>query len=187
METYKSKMRYGIFQDWTVNSESYKSRMVMVFFRLATFAHSKKIYVVLLFWYLLFYKVFVEWFLNIQLHWGIKMGSGLKLEHGHSSVVYGDSELGENCTIRHLTTIGNKKLADGTSSLSPKIGNNVDIGANVTILGDIQIGDNVIIGAGAVVTKDVPPNSVMVGNPARLIKKVYGYPSISKATNKEIV
>jgi putative colanic acid biosynthesis acetyltransferase WcaB len=48
---------------------------------------------------------------------------------------------------------------------------NVDIGANVCIIGDIAIGDNVIIGAGSVVTKDIPANSVAVGNPARVLEK----------------
>ena len=44
------------------------------------------------------------------------------------------------------------------------------LGANVTIIGDITIGNNVTIGAGSVVVKDVPDNSVVVGNPARVIK-----------------
>lgn len=50
-----------------------------------------------------------------------------------------------------------------------KIGNNVFIGMNSTILKGVTIGDNVIIGAGSVVTKDVPSNSVAVGNPAKVI------------------
>ena len=53
-----------------------------------------------------------------------------------------------------------------------RIGNNVHIGENVIILPNTNIGDNVIIGAGAVVTKDIPSNSVAVGNPARIIKTI---------------
>jgi putative colanic acid biosynthesis acetyltransferase WcaB len=79
--------------------------------------------------------------------------------------------IGDNCTLRNSTTIGNKKLADGTLSRAPRIGNNVDIGANVVIIGDIEIGDNVVIGAGSVVTKSIPANSVVVGNPARILEK----------------
>ncbi|MBC7401314.1 MAG: serine acetyltransferase, partial [Mucilaginibacter sp.] len=77
----------------------------------------------------------------------------------------------DNCTLRNSTTIGNKKQADGTFGPAPRIGNNVDIGANVIIIGDIEIGDNVVIGAGSVVTKSIPANSVAVGNPAKILDK----------------
>jgi serine acetyltransferase len=54
----------------------------------------------------------------------------------------------------------------------PTIGNNVYIASNSTVIGDIKIGDNVIIGAGSVVVKDIPSNSVVVGNPARVIREI---------------
>ena len=50
------------------------------------------------------------------------------------------------------------------------IGNNVNVGVNVTIIGDIKIGDNAIIGAGAIVTKSFPGDSIIAGNPAKIIK-----------------
>ena len=53
---------------------------------------------------------------------------------------------------------------------APIIGDNVNIGSNTCIIGEITIGDNVVIGAGSVVVKDVPSNVVIVGNPARIIK-----------------
>lgn len=52
------------------------------------------------------------------------------------------------------------------------VGHNCWIGGSVTILPGVSIGDNCTIGAGSVVTRDVPPNSVAVGNPARVIKKI---------------
>ena len=52
------------------------------------------------------------------------------------------------------------------------IGNNVWIGGSVTILPGVEIGDNVSIGAGSVVVKDIPSNSVAVGNPCKVIKKI---------------
>jgi len=54
--------------------------------------------------------------------------------------------------------------------LVPVIGNNVDIGTNVVILGSICVGDYAQIGAGSVVVKDVPVRAVVVGNPTKIIK-----------------
>jgi putative colanic acid biosynthesis acetyltransferase WcaB len=54
---------------------------------------------------------------------------------------------------------------------SPVIGNYVDVGSNVCIIGDIHIGDHVTIGCGSVVTKTCPANIVVAGNPAAEIKK----------------
>lgn len=53
-----------------------------------------------------------------------------------------------------------------------KVGNNVWIGGNVVVLPGVTIGDNCVIGAGSVVTKDIPENSVAVGNPCRVMKKI---------------
>lgn len=55
------------------------------------------------------------------------------------------------------------------------VGNNVSIGINVTIMPGVTIGDNVIIGAGAVVTKNIPDNTVVAGVPARPIKSITDY------------
>lgn len=52
------------------------------------------------------------------------------------------------------------------------IGNNVWIGANAVVLPGVTIGDNSVIGAGSVVTKDIPPNVVAVGNPCRVIREI---------------
>lgn len=61
-------------------------------------------------------------------------------------------------------------------NISPvRIGNNVWIGVRVIILKGINIGDNSIIGAGSVVTKNVPNNSIVVGNPAKVIRNTDGY------------
>ena len=58
---------------------------------------------------------------------------------------------------------------DGRKDLLPTIGDNVTIGANVVIIGEITVGNNVTIGAGSVIIKDVPDYAIVVGNPQRII------------------
>ncbi|KAJ1869844.1 hypothetical protein LPJ57_005455 [Coemansia sp. RSA 486] len=66
-----------------------------------------------------------------------------------------------------------KKRLEGLESARPvKIGNNVWVGGNAVILPGVTIGNNVTVGAGSVVTKDVPDNVVVVGNPAKVVKQV---------------
>lgn len=76
--------------------------------------------------------------------------------------------IGRNFAVRQNTTIGNK--IDGRNDLVPIIGDNVFVGANVCIIGNVEIGNNVIIGAGCVITKSVPSNTVVAGNPMRILK-----------------
>lgn len=89
------------------------------------------------------------------------------LNHPHSTRIYA-KKIGKHLTIRQNTTIGMSKL--NQNDLIPTIGDNVEIGANTVIIGDIQIGNNVVIGAGSIVVKNIPDNCVAAGNPARVIK-----------------
>ena len=57
-------------------------------------------------------------------------------------------------------------------ALPISVGNNVWIGGNVTVLTGVTIGNNVTIGAGSVVTRDIPDNTLAVGNPCRVIKSI---------------
>lgn len=100
---------------------------------------------------------------TLILPYSTKIGTGMKMAHAYATVLNAES-IGDNFSFLHCTTIGKK------AGRRPRIGNNVTLGANVVVLGDITIGNNVTVGAGAVVVKDVPDNAVVVGNPARIIK-----------------
>ena len=90
----------------------------------------------------------------------------------------GGIEIGDGSLIGHNTTIATLNHdfnPDKRANLHPspvKIGKNVWIGSDSTILPGVEIGDGAIIGAGSVVTKNVPANSIAVGSPARVIKQI---------------
>jgi serine acetyltransferase len=77
--------------------------------------------------------------------------------------------IGRDCIIYQNVTIGTKSLEDAMNRKYPQIGNNVYIGANAVIIGNITIGNNVIIGAATFVNKNISDNAIVVGNPARII------------------
>lgn len=93
----------------------------------------------------------------------MKMDGGAYFPHPFATYIHA-KRIGQNFSCRNCTTIGK------TDYGNPVIGNNVTIGANYVIIGDITIGDNVLIGAGSVVVKDIPSNCVVAGVPAKVIR-----------------
>lgn len=93
-----------------------------------------------------------------------KIKGGILTGHPYSTILNAEY-IGENFYVNHLVTVGE------IEGKRPKIGDNVSIYTGAIVIGDIKIGNNSVIGAGSVVVKDVPDNSVVVGNPARVIKE----------------
>jgi serine acetyltransferase len=94
----------------------------------------------------------------------------LRLGHPYNIIINRYAAVGHNVTIHQNVTIGSKQF--GKKAGVPTIEDNVIIYSQSVILGKIRIGKDSIIGAGSVVIDDVPPCSVVAGNPARLIGRV---------------
>ena len=93
---------------------------------------------------------------------------GLLVYHKMGCVIY-CNKAGENLSVAQGVTIG-KGHKNEHGKDTPTIGNNVRIGPNAVIVGPISIGNNVRVGANTFLKKSVPDNSVVVGNPARIIR-----------------
>lgn len=112
----------------------------------------------------------------------IKIGTRTYIgEYNNIRAAGGRISIGNNCLIsQHITMVTTNHLIRkntpineqswSTDKIDIKIGNDVWIGANSVILPGVNINDGAVIGAGSIVTKDVPKNAIVLGNPARIIK-----------------
>jgi serine O-acetyltransferase len=104
---------------------------------------------------------------SVDIHPAARIGKGFMVDHATGLVIGETAVIGDNCSFLHGVTLGGTGKDSGDRH--PKIGHNVSIGANASILGNIKIGDDCKIGAGAVVLKSVPSGATAVGSPARII------------------
>ena len=105
---------------------------------------------------------------GIEIHPGAIIGNNLFIDHGSGIVIGETAIIGNNVTIFHGVTLGTTGKEKGKRH--PTIKDNVLIGANATILGNIIVDKNSKIGSGAVVLKDVKENTTVVGIPAKVVK-----------------
>lgn len=106
---------------------------------------------------------------GIEIHPGATLGRRLVIDHGTGIVIGETAEIGNDVLIYQGVTLGGTGKDIGKRH--PTVGNNVMISAGAKVLGPITIGDNSRVAAGAVVLKDVPPNSTVVGVPARVVRQ----------------
>jgi serine O-acetyltransferase len=105
---------------------------------------------------------------EFQINQGAEIGEGFQLYH-RGTVYIGPVRIGRNCSVSHNVTIG-RSYKDGQIG-RPTLGNYVWIGTGAVIVGKISIGNDVMIAPNAFVNFDVPDNSIVIGNPGKIISK----------------
>jgi serine O-acetyltransferase len=104
---------------------------------------------------------------GIEIHPGATIGHNFFIDHGMGVVIGETAEVGDNVTLYHGVTLGGTSL--NKVKRHPTVEDNVVVGAGAKVLGAITIGANSRIGANAVVVKDTPPESVVVGVPGQVV------------------
>lgn len=115
----------------------------------------------------IFYRVILQHYgykYGFQIPPNTRIGKGLYINHFGPVVINGRAEIGDNCTLGNVVTIG--QMNRGPREGCPKIGSGVFIGAGAVVVGKIVIGDNVLVAPNAYVNFDVPGDSMVIGNPA---------------------
>lgn len=111
-----------------------------------------------------------RWFTGIEIHPGATIGRRLFIDHGMGVVIGETAELGDDVMLYHGVTLGGR-TRDAAGKRHPTLGDGVTVGAGAKILGPIVIGAGSVVGANAVVNKDAPDDSVLVGVPAKTRKR----------------
>ena len=104
---------------------------------------------------------------GIEIHPGATIGPGLFIDHGMGVVIGETAEIGEDVTIYQGVTLGGTGKESGKRR--PTVRDRVIVGTGARVLGPLEIGEGAKIGAGAIVIRNVPPNSTVVGNPGRTV------------------
>ena len=117
---------------------------------------------------------FSRFLTGIEIHPKAKIGKNLFIDHGMGVVIGETSEIGDDVTIYHNVTLGGVSPSINSNKQRnvkrhPTLEDKVVVGSGAQILGPITIGKNSLIGSNAVVTKDVPEKSIMIGIPARRV------------------
>lgn len=155
-----------ILSDWRANRGRPQFQVLMLLFRIAQAVRGRSrspVRRILAIPASFLYRSFALVVMSVDIPVSTRIGEGFRIHHGFGLVVHSMSKIGRDVTVRHGTTIG----ARSGSTIAPVLGDRVDVGAGCTIIGNIVIGDDSRIGAAAVVVKDVPSGTTVVGNPAR--------------------
>ncbi|WP_217915853.1 serine O-acetyltransferase [Miltoncostaea marina] len=104
---------------------------------------------------------------GIEIHPGATIGPGFFIDHGMGVVIGETTEIGEDVTLYQGVTLGG--TGKDVGKRHPTVRDGVIVGTGASVLGPVEIGEGAKVGAGAIVIKDVPPNTTVVGNPGRAV------------------
>jgi serine O-acetyltransferase len=107
---------------------------------------------------------------KVEIPFKTRIGPAFHLGHPYT-IIFGPTTIGSNCNVTHNVTIGMGLGSTGRGI--PVLGNDVWIGPGATLSGPITIGDGAAIAPGSIVSKNVPPRSLVAGNPARVVLADY--------------
>ena len=109
----------------------------------------------------------------IEVPWRTQVGPGLALTHGQGIVISSGARIGANVTLFHGSTLGrgDALTAQGRQAACPVIEDEVWIGPRAIVVGGVTVGRGSRIAGGAFVNRDLPPYSLVLGNPARIIRE----------------
>jgi serine O-acetyltransferase len=135
----------------------YPGPKAILLYRIAHFCYKEK-----LFFIARLISEIARWITGIEIHPGAKIGRRLVIDHGMGIVIGETAEIGDDCIIFHGVTLGGLRF--DPVKRHPTVGNNVLIGAGAKVLGAIHLGNKSKVGANALVIKDVPPETTVVGS-----------------------
>ena len=131
----------------------------------------------------------------VEIQKGVKIGQNCKVS-SHTFICEGVT-IEDNVFVGHSVTFindtypratsesGNLQTEDDWKVEPILVKHGASIGSSATILANVTIGENAIIGAGSVVTRDVPPKTIVAGNPARVIREIVSHTELSENTEKK--
>lgn len=163
-------MNKVIFSDYYRWGTNFKKRVPQIRFmyykrKCEIWRHNKVVYII----YRFFYRKYQIKF-NTDIPASTKIGYGFKIRHLGGIVINPNVIIGNNVDILNGVLLGQEDRGDRKGC--PTIGDNVFIGTNAIVVGKIVVGNNVLIAPGSFVNFDVPNDSIVVGNPGKVISNV---------------
>jgi len=126
-----------------------------------------------------------RWFTGVEIHPGAQIGRRFFIDHAMGVVIGETAIIGDDCTLYHGVTLGGTSWNAGKRH--PTLENNVVVGAGAKILGPITLREGSRVGSNAVVTKDAPPGSTVIGIPGHILDPSCSKPNTHRQRVEQLI